>query len=85
MAGGEVHDDAQFELVQAEFGRRVRAARHAKGESLETLAAGSALHWTFVSRVERGQGNVTLRSLLRLATALGVDPAELVAGLNVTD
>ena len=75
-------DDSRFEAAQVEFGARVREARQAKGESLETLAAGSAMHWTYVARVERGQGNVTLRSLLRLAIALDTDPATLVAGLN---
>jgi transcriptional regulator with XRE-family HTH domain len=78
-------DDSSFEEAKAEFGRRVRAARQAKGESLESLAAGGAVHWTFVSRVERGQGNVTLRSLLRLAAALDIDPAQLVEGLSAAD
>jgi transcriptional regulator with XRE-family HTH domain len=81
MASTEADDDAAFVAARAEFGRRVRAARQARGESLEKLAEGSALHWSFVSRVERGQGNVTLRSLLRLASALKVDPAVLVEGL----
>lgn len=75
-------DDAGFAAARAELGRRVRAARHGQGKSLESLAEGSTLHWSFVSRVERGQGNVTLRSLLRLAEALDVDPGELVAGLR---
>lgn len=81
----EDRDDASFEAARAEFGLRVRAARHAQGKSLESLAEGSALHWSFVSRVERGRGNVTLRSLLRLASALEVDPGELVAGLELTE
>ena len=82
MADTAANDEAHFDAARREFGHRVRAARQAKGESLETLASGSALHWTFVSRVERGQGNVTLKSLLRLASALGVDPAVLVRGLS---
>jgi transcriptional regulator with XRE-family HTH domain len=78
-------DDDQFDAAKVEFGLRVRTARQEQGKSLETLAEGSALHWSFVSRVERGQGNVTLRSLLRLASALEVDPGVLVAGLQLTD
>lgn len=84
MPPQESVEDHGFEAARTELGLRVRAARHAKGESLESLAEGSALHWSFVSRVERGQGNVTLRSLLRLAEALDVDPAELVAGLRLS-
>lgn len=74
-------DNAMFEAARVEFGHRVRAARQAQGKSLETLAEGSALHWSFVSRIERGQGNLTLRSLLRLAIALDVDPGTLVTKL----
>ncbi|GAC1381354.1 MAG: hypothetical protein NVSMB48_09160 [Marmoricola sp.] len=71
----------EFMSARIELGNRVRAARQAQGKSLETLAEGSALHWSFVSRVERGHGNLTLKSLLRLADALGIDPGDLVAGL----
>ncbi|WP_442945370.1 helix-turn-helix domain-containing protein [Nocardioides sp. CCNWLW216] len=81
MVATEADDDAAFAAARQEFGRRVRVARQAKGESLERLAEGSKLLWSFVSRVERGQGSVTLRSLLRLASALEVDPAVLVEGL----
>ncbi len=84
MAQIERPDDPGFEAARIEFGLRVRAARHAQGKSLESLAEGSALHWSFVSRVERGRGNVTLRSLLRLADALEVDPGVLVSGLNAS-
>ena len=85
MAIHETDDDAHFDAVRVEFGRRVREARQARGESLEKFAEGSALHWSFVSRVERGQGNVTLRSLMRLAAALEVDPAVLVEGLHTVE
>ena len=74
-------EDDEFTRAQVEFGNRIRAARQAQGKSLESLAEGSALHWSFVSRVERGHGNVTFKSLLRLAQALEVDPGELVTGL----
>ncbi|MDO9455237.1 helix-turn-helix domain-containing protein [Nocardioides sp.] len=74
--------DAAFAAAQAEFGRRVREVRQAQSKSLEALAEGSSLHWSNVARIERGQGNVTLRSLLRLADALGVDAGSLVAGLE---
>ena len=74
-------DDASFDQARTELGRRVRETRQAQGKSLESLAEGSALHWSFVARVERGQSNITLRSLLRLAAALDVDPGSLVEGL----
>jgi transcriptional regulator with XRE-family HTH domain len=40
------------------------------------------LHWTFVGQVERGQRNLSLNNLLKLAAALEIDPGELVARLR---
>ncbi|GAB2449087.1 helix-turn-helix transcriptional regulator [Nocardioides hungaricus] len=65
-----------------EFGLRVRERRHELGLSQEGLAEGTALHWSFIGRIERGQANLTLRNILRLAEVLGVDPADLVRGLR---
>lgn len=46
------------------------------------LADRIGLHFTFVSSVERGERNLSLSSLLRLAEGLDVDPATLVEGLT---
>lgn len=64
------------------FGQRVRARRQQLGKSQEQLADDSSLHWSYVGQVERGQRNVTLHNILRLAEVLEVDPAELVRGLH---
>lgn len=66
-----------------EFGGRVRACRRQRGWSLEALAERSGLHWTYVGSVERGQRNVSLRNILRLADALDVDAGELLSGLRL--
>ena len=66
----------------AEFGARVRARRNEMGLSQEGLADQSGLHWTFVGQVERGQRNLSLHNLLKLAAALQIDPATLVEGLK---
>jgi transcriptional regulator with XRE-family HTH domain len=63
-------------------GERVRDARRHLGLSQEALAEGSELHWSYIGQVERGQKNMTLHNLLRIASALDVDPAELVRGLK---
>lgn len=65
-----------------EFGARVRRRRHELGLSQEALAAQSDLHWTFIGQVERGQRNLSLHNILRVASALHLDPAELVRGLG---
>jgi transcriptional regulator with XRE-family HTH domain len=66
----------------AVLGQRVRARRQKLGLSQEGLAAQSSLHWTFIGQVERGQRNLSLHNLLKVADSLGVDPAELVSGLK---
>jgi len=67
---------------QVELGRRARAARARLGVSQMALADKIGLHFTFVSEVERGERNLSLASLLRLAEGLEIDPAELVSGLR---
>lgn len=64
------------------FGARVRARRHELGRSQEQLADDCGLHWTFVGQVERGQRNLRLDNILRLAKGLKIDPCELVRGLE---
>lgn len=64
-----------------DFGARVRTARQDQGWSQEKLAEECGLHWTYVSSVERGERNISLLNTLRLAKALGIDPADLVRGL----
>jgi transcriptional regulator with XRE-family HTH domain len=53
----------------------------ALGVSQEEIAQLADMHVTNYGRVERGEANSELHTIVRLATALDVDPAELVAGL----
>jgi transcriptional regulator with XRE-family HTH domain len=48
----------------------------------EQLAHLAGVHRTYVGRVERGEVNVTFYSLVRIANALDVDPADLTHGLH---
>ena len=64
------------------FGARVRQRRQDRDLTLEGLAELAGLDWTYVGQVERGKRNLSLLNLLRLAKALGVDPSELVVGLD---
>jgi transcriptional regulator with XRE-family HTH domain len=64
--------------VLVRFGIRLREIRLQKGVSQERLAELAGLHRTYVSSVERGQRNVSLINIERLAKALKVSLAELM-------
>ena len=46
--------------------------------SQEELAERADFHRTYITGIERGARNITLKALYRLARALGVSPADLV-------
>lgn len=59
------------------FGTRVRELRSTRGLSQEALALTSGLDRTYIGGVERGERNISLVNIHRLAEALGVPVAEL--------
>lgn len=65
--------------VRKKLGSKVQRLRHEQGLSQEELADRAGLHRTYVSGVERGVRNPTLTVIERLARALGVTVAVLVA------
>lgn len=65
-----------------EFGARVRERRLALGLSQEALAEGTSLHWSYLGQVERGQTNLSLHNIIKIAHTLDVDPGDLVTGLR---
>lgn len=67
------------------IGRRIREARLRLRLSQEDLAEGAELHRTYIGSVERGERNLSILNLVRIARALTLDPADLVAGLGVED
>jgi len=64
------------------FGRTVRRLRKARGWSQEDLGFQANLHFTYISGIERGERNVSLLTIVRLAKALKARVDELVADLD---
>jgi CheY-like chemotaxis protein/plasmid maintenance system antidote protein VapI len=62
----------------SKVGHTVRKLRREMGLSQEELAERADLHRTYIAGIERGGRNITLRSVERLATALGVSVAHLL-------
>lgn len=60
------------------FSKNLKKFRLEKGLSQEDLADECGLHRTYVSSVERGERNITVDNMEKLAIALGVDLRELI-------
>ena len=65
--------------MQKVVGRNLRAYRQARGLSQEAFADVLGVHRTYMGGLERGERNLTLRSLERLAATIDVEPLELLA------
>jgi CheY-like chemotaxis protein/DNA-binding XRE family transcriptional regulator len=68
--------------VKKQFGAAVRFHRDHLGISQEELAGRAGLHRTYISDVERGARNVSLESIVRLATALEISLSSLFLRLE---
>lgn len=60
------------------FGATVRELRKKLGYSQEVLAEKADLHRTYIGGIERGERNISLVNIVRLARALKVRPDQLL-------
>jgi transcriptional regulator with XRE-family HTH domain len=60
------------------FGKRLATCRKARGWSQEKLALESGIARSYLGGVERGQRNIALLNICRLADTLGISPAKLM-------
>ena len=60
--------------------RRIREERARLGISQEALAERTGLHRTYIGSVERGERNISIDNVERIARSLGVRPEQLVSG-----
>ncbi len=61
------------------LGANVRALRTKKKLTQEQLADFCNLHRTYVGAIERGDRNVSLKNIVKIAQALDVEPAQLLS------
>ena len=64
--------------IRAEVGAKVRRIRRKLGWSQEELGFEAGLHRNYVGGVERGERNVAVVNIGKLAKALGVRPRNLL-------
>lgn len=73
---------ASQEEVLEQFGARVRALRTDRNLSQEALGFECNLSQTYISEVESGKRNISLRNIDAIARALQVSLADLFTGLG---
>ena len=61
------------------FGLRIQTLRRKKRLSQEDLAEIAGLHRTYISSLERGQRNVSLKNIIKLAVALKISPGKMMS------
>lgn len=64
--------------LQKTLGRNLREYRQVRGMSQEAFADHLGVHRTYMGGVERGERNLTLKSVERFAEQLDVDPLYLL-------
>lgn len=63
--------------IRKKFGKTVRKLRTAKGYSQESFADAVDLHRTYIGAIERGEQNVSLDNIEKIAKALKIKVGEL--------
>ncbi len=63
--------------IEKRFGEKIRELRLSRGLSQEELAFRSNVHRTYLSGIERGKRNPSLKNIAEIAKALGVTLSKL--------
>jgi len=67
---------------RAQLGEAVRKKRLALKLSQEGLAERADLHWTYIGGIERGERNVGLLNIVKIARALETTASQLLNGIR---
>lgn len=78
-----VRADAAPDPVLQAVGEAIRALRQESGISQERLALLAEVDRSYVGRIERGENNIAVLTLVRIAAALSITVADLMARAGV--
>ena len=68
--------------LQKALGQRVRQLRLRKGYSQEAFADHCGVHRTFMGTIERGETNLSLQNLARIAAGIEITLSKLFSGIE---
>ena len=78
--GDDESGAAEYEALLKTVADRIREERTAAKLSQAQLAAKTDLKQSYIYELEKGESNITLKTLSRVASALGVAPRDLLPG-----
>ena len=67
----------ELTAAKKKFGKNLQKIREGKKMTLAEVSAGCSIEDTKISKIEHGQFNVTLGTILELAKGLEVNPSKL--------
>jgi len=68
--------------ILKKFGKRIKHLRNEAKISQEELASIAGLHRTYIGMIERGEKNITLKNIEKIAISLNVNISELLKDIN---
>lgn len=75
-------EKAELIKIRKQFGKRVRELRKTRGYSQEAFAYECNIHRTYMGDVERGERNIALDNIAKIANSLGISISELMSGVE---
>ena len=66
-------EENRYDVALKMIGKNIRSIRNSKGLSMEAVANEANIEYRQLGRIERGEGNTTVASLLKIADALKVN------------
>jgi transcriptional regulator with XRE-family HTH domain len=73
-----IHRAITEEIIRRRLSINVRTLRNGARLTLKRSSERAEMHWRHWQKIEAGQVNITLQTLVRLADVLGIDPADLL-------
>jgi len=75
-------EEAKLKKIRKNLGERIRTLRKAKGYSQEAFAYECDLHRTYMGDVERGERNISVDNIAKIAARLNISISELFSGIK---